>query len=64
MRAEDGRAGEAVPAMGVLAVAVLTAAEEATAAAVAAVMQARRRTLALCLQGPPGLQGPRGLREP
>jgi hypothetical protein len=58
MRAEDGGAGEAVPAMGVLTVAVLTAAEAVTAAAVAAVMQARRRTLAVCLQEP------RGLREP
>jgi hypothetical protein len=50
--------------MGVLTVAVLTAAEAATAAAVAAVMRAARRILAPFRQAPLGHQEPLDLREP
>jgi hypothetical protein len=50
--------------MGVLTVAVLTAAEAATAAAVAAVMRAARRILAPFRQAPLGHQEPLGLGEP
>ena len=57
-RAEDGGAGEAV-----LTVAVPTAAEAASAAAVTAVRQAARLILALCLQEPLGRQEPLGLHE-
>jgi hypothetical protein len=69
LRAEDETTGEAVPAMGgpamgALTVAVLSAAEATTAAAVAVVMPAARRILAPFRQPPLGRQEPLGLREP